>query len=234
MKRWTTKNGYEIYQVLTGRCNSYLVKFGGVVILVDTGKTAAYKKLTSNIESLKLSANTQKILVLTHSHFDHCQNAWALSNHYNYKVWVSKDEAEFAKQGYTPLPKGTYSISKLISAVGEKCFSFRLGYRPFVPDILVDDEMALSNLGLNIKIFTTPGHSVGSISVIVDDEIALVGDALFGVFPNSIFPPFADDTQIMVDSWKKLSQTNCRLFLPAHGNAISRNLLLKEYHKYSN
>ncbi|MGE0076684.1 MAG: MBL fold metallo-hydrolase [Bacteroidales bacterium] len=233
MRKWTTKNGYEIFQVLAGRSNSYLVKFGDVIVLVDAGKTSAYKRLIRNIDSLNISPNTQRILVLTHTHFDHCQNAWVLFNSHQFKIVFSQLEFEFAKQGNAPLPKGTNPITGLISKIGRNYFSSRFSYSPFTSDILVDTEMEFSTFGLNIKAVKTPGHSIGSISVIVDDEIALVGDALFGVFPNSVYPPFADDARLMVDSWGQLLQTNCRLFLPGHGNVVSRDLLLKEYTKHS-
>jgi hypothetical protein len=67
--------------------------------------------------------------------------------------------------------------------------------------------------------------------VIVNGELALVGDAMFGVFRNSIFPPFADDVPQMVKSWGKLLDTGCSLFLPSHGSANSRALVEREYTK---
>jgi glyoxylase-like metal-dependent hydrolase (beta-lactamase superfamily II) len=59
-----------------------------------------------------------------------------------------------------------------------------------------------------------------------------VGDTLMGTFPYSIFPPFAEDIRTMILSWNKLLNTQCKLFLPGHGNPIKRSLLEKEYHKY--
>ena len=37
MKSWKTKSGYEIFPVLSGRSNSYLIRADGYNILVDTG-----------------------------------------------------------------------------------------------------------------------------------------------------------------------------------------------------
>jgi glyoxylase-like metal-dependent hydrolase (beta-lactamase superfamily II) len=82
-------------------------------------------------------------------------------------------------------------------------------------------------MGFNAYILHTPGHSSGSVSIIVDDEIALVGDTMFGIFPWSVFPPFADDVKQMTESWGKLLETNCRLFLPGHGTANKRSLVQK-------
>jgi hypothetical protein len=61
------------------------------------------------------------------------------------------------------------------------------------------------------------------------NEIALVGDAMFGVFKGSVFPPFADDVNQMVASWKLLLATKCNTFLPSHGSTCSRDLLQKNY-----
>jgi Zn-dependent hydrolases, including glyoxylases len=91
--------------------------------------------------------------------------------------------------------------------------------------------MVLNVEDANIRVISTPGHSIGSISVIVDNEVAIVGDALFGIFSNSVFPPFADDVKTLIDSWGKLLKTNCTLFLPAHGRPITRELLEREYNK---
>jgi len=63
----------------------------------------------------------------------------------------------------------------------------------------------------------------------VDDEIALVGDTLFGVLPRSVWPPFADDPARMVQSWGQLLETPCRLFLPGHGREIGRERLGRNF-----
>jgi glyoxylase-like metal-dependent hydrolase (beta-lactamase superfamily II) len=108
----------------------------------------------------------------------------------------------------------------------------RLRCPPCRPDILVDDELSLADFGFNARIVYTPGHSPGSQSVIVDGEIALVGDAMFGIVPGSAFPPFASDVPLLVDSWGKLLVTGCRLFLPAHGTANSRLLVQRDFDKF--
>lgn len=78
----------------------------------------------------------------------------------------------------------------------------------------------------------TPGHTAGSMSLIVDNEIALVGDAMFGVFNWSVFPSFADDILVFEKSWGKLAKTGCKMYLPGYGTGNSRELLLKQCNKY--
>jgi len=66
---------------------------------------------------------------------------------------------------------------------------------------------------------------------LVDDEIATVGDTMFGIYNNSVFPPFADKQAELIKSWHKLLRTDCHTFLPGHGKEIERKLLQKEYDK---
>jgi len=233
MKQWQSKNGYKIFQVLTGRSNSYLITDGKVNVLVDTGKESAYDRLLKNIDSLGLTQKKISLLILTHTHYDHCQNAFRIREHDQCRILMGKKERRFAESGYTPLPDGTFLITRLISGIGKKIGRLKFGYHPFTPDLLVDNEMEWVQGSFRIKVIITDGHSDGSISVIVDDEIVIVGDEMMGVYKNSIFPPFADNTEMMIRNWGKLLNTKGNLFLPGHGKAITRELLQKEYTKYA-
>jgi len=104
-------------------------------------------------------------------------------------------------------------------------------YKPCQYDVLVDDKFELDDFGFNACIIHTPGHTIGSMSVVIDDEVAIVGDTMFGIFSGSAFPPYADDIKEMLTSWGKLLETNCSVFIPGHGSANSRSLVQKDYDK---
>ncbi len=233
IKKWKTKRGNTVYQTLNGRSNSYLISTTDYNILVDTGKSSAYKKLLSGIESLNLINKQIDFLILTHTHFDHCQNAALIEEKYQCKIILSAKDNEFIKKGYTPLPKGTNFLTEIISGFATNFLWKKCCYRPFVGNILIKDSFNSEELFSGIRIIKTEGHSQSSISIIVDNEIAIVGDAMFGVFKNSIFPPFADNPVELIKSWKILLNTTCEIFLPGHGGIILRDLLKKNYEKYS-
>jgi len=218
MKNWTTKNGYKIYQVLSLRSNAFIIEAGEFKILVDTGRKTAYKRLLKNLSVL--NCTSIDYLILTHTHYDHCQNAFELKELYKCKIIASMFESDFTLAGYTPVPKGTVAPARMISALGRMLGDKIAGYEPFKTDIIVGEHLDMKDKGLNIYIIHTPGHSPGSLSVIIENEIAIVGDTLFGVLPCSVFPPFADDIPQMKKSWKKLQDTGCTLFLPGHGRGI--------------
>lgn len=229
MKTWTTKSGYKITKLLPFRGNAYLIAAGTHNILVDTGSKSSYNNLLRSFTQLYCAKID--ILIITHAHYDHCDNSSKIKNQEGCKVIMSKYESEFAQKGYGPLPKATLFVTRPVAYLGKQLERKVALFTPFPVDILVDEYLTLNDIGLNIEIIHTPGHSQGSISVIVDREIAIVGDAMFGVFPGSIFPPFANDVPLMRKSWKKLLDTGCVLFLPGHGRKIKRELLEAKLNK---
>ena len=227
MKTWTTHSGYKITQVLAGRSNVFLLTNGEKNILVDTSPGNRWRKLDKRLQGLHI--DHIDYLILTHSHYDHAGNAARLRDCYKAQVIIHKSEAAYLLSGKNSLVNGTNMLTYYMVQALMKPFGKMVFYKPCQYDILVDSTYDLKNAGFNAYILHTPGHSDGSMSVIVDDEIALVGDCMFGVFKGSAFPPFALNTGQMVDSWGKLLHTACSLFLPSHGSADSRELVQRDY-----
>lgn len=207
----------------------YFISGNNINILIDTGKKHNCEKLLKAYNLLPLPSKCIDYLILTHTHYDHCQNVNEIKEITKCKILNSIHEIKYAKKGNTPLPRGTNFLTKILIPISSKLGGKQFEYKSFVTDLPIDNDFEIHK---DIKVITTPGHSVGSISLIVDNEVALVGDTLFGIFKNSVFPPFADDIPQLIKSWDKLIQTNCKLFLPGHGKAILLDLLLAEYEKY--
>jgi len=74
MERWLTPGGCTVYPITKGRSNTYLVFDGGDSILADTSHRGALKGLTDKLDDL-LDGKKLSWLVLTHSHYDHAENA---------------------------------------------------------------------------------------------------------------------------------------------------------------
>jgi len=230
MKNWETKNGYKIIQILRGRSNVFLLTNDKVNVLIDTSVSRLWYKLQKQLDSL--SIKTIDYLILTHAHIDHTANANRIKIKFNTSVIIHKNEVEYLLKGDNIIPKGTTFITKSIVNIFSKFISLSLlKYEPCEPDLIVDSDFDLKEMGFNAYLTHTPGHTIGSMSLIVDDEIAIVGDAMFGVFINSIFPPYAQDVNLMIKSWGKLLETKCSEFLPSHGTANSRLLVQKDYNK---
>ena len=227
MKRWVTKSGYRIFQVLSGRSNVFLLTNGKKNILIDTSPGFMFSKLKKRLSQLKVSEI--ELLILTHTHYDHAANAARIKEKYKAKILVHKDEAAYLDTGENIVPEGTNFLSRIIVKLFAQRFLLIAKFEPCEYDLTVDSVFNLDIFGFNGYILPTPGHTPGSVSVIIDEEIALVGDAMFGVFPRSVFPPFANDVMQLIKSWGILLETKCSLFIPAHGSANSRSLVQKDY-----
>lgn len=212
-REWTSISGTRIVKVLGGRSNVFLISCDQQNILIDTGPGFMSKRLLRRLEKLKIK--TIDYLILTHSHFDHAANAALIKEKFGVRIVIHQSEAEYLLSGDSPMPAGTNTFSAwLVRNFSQKLVK-TVRYKSCQADILVNDSLNLSSTGINIV--NTPGHTIGSLSIIVDQEIAIVGDTLFGIFPGSCFPPFADDASTLIKSWEKLINTGCRLFLPSHG-----------------
>jgi len=231
-KSWTTKNGHRVIRILSGRSNVFLLTNGKKNILIDTSSQCQWNKLEKNLTYLNIKHID--CLILTHSHFDHAGNAHKIREKYNASVIIHRDESHYLKTSGFVIPKGTNLFSDALVYLLANKLTPKPRYKPCQYDITVDTRFDLNDFGFNAYILHTPGHSPGSVSVIINDEIAVVGDAMFGIFKWSIFPPFAQDTIQMIHSWGILLDTNCSIFLPSHGSLNRRQLVQKNYNKKNN
>ena len=227
MRTWKTTSGYSVIKILSGRSNVFLLTNCHTNILIDTSSSRLWNKLQRQLN--KLQIKHIDYLILTHAHFDHAGNAHKIKEKYSPLVIIQINEAEFLTTGDNILPGGTTFFTRpLVNIFGRQLFPM-LRYKPCKPDLTVDSFFDLTEFGFNGYLMSTPGHTAGSMSLIIDDEIAVVGDTMFGLLWWSVFPPYAEDVNQMIQSWGKLLETNCSIFLPSHGTAKRRSIVQKDY-----
>lgn len=220
----TSKNNI-VKPLLKGRSNVYLVMTNsGKTILVDTSVKIMRCWLMRALENH--NALKADYLVFTHSHYDHINNAAYLRNLTGGSTLIHRNEADFLESGTMKIPEGTLAITRGIVKLAHK-INFRKGSEPCKADIIVDEEYQFEDCP-GIRTLHTPGHSNGSISLIIDNDIAIVGDVMVNVALFKIFPPFADNIPELEATWTKLLNTGCHTFLPSHGHPVSRELFIKK------
>lgn len=230
MNKWTTKSGYAIHKILGFRCNVFLVSHDKHHFLIDCGSKSFRNPLMRNLN--KLGINHLDGLILTHSHFDHAGNSLFIRNKFSCPVIIHSAEANYLATGCSPLPHGTNPITKfLINSLNGK-LPVWAQYEPCMPDIVISENYTLAEQGFEAYLMPTPGHSPGSTSLILDNEIAITGDAMFGIFPGSVFPPFADNVKQLIQSWELLLETGASIFLPSHGQSRQNSTLKLQLEKY--
>lgn len=224
-------NPYSIFTVQMGHSNSYLIVSGGQIILVDAGCTGKIKNLQTALERNNLTFSDIVFVVLTHTHCDHVGCLAEIKARSRAKVLVHVEGKEYLEKGLTPFPRGTMWFSKIISGILSTLMISRSKYQPVSPDIVVKDEYDLGKYIPGAKIISTSGHTASSISLVIENEVAFVGDTLFNVMPKTVFPPFANNVPELLKSWEKLIATGCKTFYPGHGKSITLEKLKESYGK---
>ena len=164
---------YEITRIKGGTDNCYLVSDGKHAILFDT---SSGKSINQIIEAC--SRYEMKALVLSHPHFDHAENAAAISERFNIPVAYHKADEEIF-DNYDAQPLRSYGI---VGCVVLK-FSLKALRNTKVnrPDnrVYVEEGDTLADYGFpDISVVELPGHTKGSIGLLIQDHAVLVGDAL--------------------------------------------------------
>ena len=99
------------------------------------------------------------------------------------------------------------------------------------PDIIVDDEFSLSAFGINGRVIHTPGHTNGSISVLLNGGEAIVGDLASNRLHISRgvgSPNFGDSIDQIRESWRCLLNAGACVIYGSHGPPFSASLLRSE------
>jgi glyoxylase-like metal-dependent hydrolase (beta-lactamase superfamily II) len=222
-----TGKGTSVIRLTPARCNIFSVTRNGRTILVDSGISFDRSRIAHALERKGL---IPEAVILTHTHFDHAGNAAWLASEYGAEVVVHEAESKMLAAGDTPIPEGTHALTRGLVSLGRKV-SPVFKYDPCLADHIFKDSFDLNRYGINGFVMHTPGHSPGGATLVIDDVIAIAGDSVIGTMPGAPFPPFADDTSVLIGSWKKIIDTGCHTILPGHGKPISRSEMLNEYNK---
>ncbi len=170
---------------------SYLI-YGDTVVLIDTGVAGCEKQIFENIRSKGRDPSEISLVILTHSHADHIGAARAIQQtsgcsiaaHPAERAWIEDIDLQNHERpvpGFTTLVGGPVHIDR---DLGDG-------------DSIVAEETGVGEM----LVFHTPGHSNGSISLLLQSQRALFsGDAI----PVAGDLPVYDDAALSVMSVKRL------------------------------
>jgi len=123
------------------------------------------------------------------------------------------------------MPRGTVPLGKAAAAQGKYFINTSLLRYPAVkPDLIISQRTPLNEFGIDGYVEPTPGHSSGSISLLLKTGEAFVGDLAVN-FAGLIFPPFAESRKMLLESWQKIISCGVKTVCPAHGAPFSIELL---------
>ncbi|MBD5437433.1 MAG: MBL fold metallo-hydrolase [Treponema sp.] len=200
----------NIRRIKCGNGNCYILEENGNAILVDTARTKYREKILSACRNTNI-----RLIVLTHEHMDHCQNAAFISEKLNVPIAICRADEELIKDNMLqPLH------AKTLAGKAVLFFSVKSFYcdeiPPFAPEVYLQDGDSLEEFGINAKIVGLPGHTKGSIGIDLGKDGIIVGDALMNMFYPTVSMLYHDYGQ-MLESAKKISGMGERIVYFGHG-----------------
>ena len=167
---------------------SYLIH-GENVCLIDSGVVSSEGVIFDYMEKIGLKPEDISLMILTHSHPDHIGSAKSIKAKSGCKIaahsgeipWIEDVELQ-AKERPVPnfhlLVEGSVNVDKIL------------------------EDGTVLDLGENISlnVIHTPGHSKGSISILIEEGVLITGD----VIPLKGDLPIYEDIETSINSIKKL------------------------------
>ncbi|MFZ2147735.1 MAG: MBL fold metallo-hydrolase, partial [Sedimentisphaerales bacterium] len=226
---------HTVYSVKLGWTRCYLLKCTGGYMLIDVYYPGYYAKFEKKLAKIGIAVSEIKYLLLTHHHDDHAGFAAELVRNTGCRVIAHRNALSALREGKS---EGSMkAVNRRIRVVFSFYMLFHKEFK-FPPvrlaerDILIegDNDSFLKEIGIDGVILHTPGHTRDSVSVLLSDGSAFVGDAAMNFLRWTGVghrPIYIEDINTVYESWRKLREKGARIFYPAHGRPFSATKLEK-------
>lgn len=192
--------GVLMLQSKTHACHSYLFRGRESTILIDSGLPSTGPALEATLAGLGVRIEDIDLLVLTHEHIDHVGGM-----------------TTFSKRPQTVAHQ--YAGSKLETGdeFGMMCSAFSERLEPTqLSGLLSPGDLLKTGLHA-LRVYHTPGHSSGSITLhdessglVVSGDLVLANGSLGGIFVSG-------SPSDSISSLKSIAALEPKLALPGHG-----------------
>ena len=174
--------------------NGYLLETGPAALAVDAPEGMA--------EWLGQQGNKVSHLLLTHQHFDHCQDAAAIQ-----------------RMGARVLAFAPFSRELTLEFLMGFVSGTRFEVEAFTVDEVLEGKEALETAGVTWNLAHVPGHSLDSVTFYCEvEKILMGGDVLFaGSIGRTDFPGGSLPTLLQGIQKHVLSLPHDTRVLPGHG-----------------
>jgi glyoxylase-like metal-dependent hydrolase (beta-lactamase superfamily II) len=198
---------------ISGRgANVYLIKGEAGWVLVDAGMKGNAERLQKAFSDLGVDPRTIGLIVITHAHPDHYGELASLKRLTGAKVLAHRYEASFIESGRNSPIVAQTAKGWLINAISPK---WKMESTPV--ETVLDDELDLAEFGVGGKVVCTPGHTAGSLSIVLEDGSVLVGDQFRGKAGRLTLGMFYEDRRTLITSLKRIAGFDPKVLYMSHG-----------------
>lgn len=196
-----------------GMVSCYLVVDKGSAVLVDTGP-----RFMRALVERRMKRYDVKLIVITHGHADHAANAAYFAQKHGIPVAIHEADRALLKAPQAQPMHADTLLGRMIAGM-----SGMMGVpddlKALEPSVSLSDGMSLVDYGVNATIIALPGHTEGSIGVLVDGDKLIVGDAVMNLAGTHISRLFVDKQQ-MLGSMEAIRALGVRTVYVGHGRTL--------------
>jgi hydroxyacylglutathione hydrolase len=213
----------SIHTITLGVDNCYIIQGEGIIV-IDGGMPEQARHFEKALKKLSVKTRDIRLILLTHGHWDHIGSAKEIKEITGAPIALHQREKEWLEKSLKPLPPGVTTWGRIFYKI--MAMFMPLVHIPAtdVDMVLGDEELSLIKYGIPGTIIYTPGHSMGSVSVLLETGDAFVGDLAMNGFPLRFspgLPILAEDMRKVRESWKLLLNRGAKTIYPAHGKPFS-------------
>lgn len=209
----------SIYTLKFGINRCYIIK-GKHAIMVDGGPPKQLNNFLKQLSAFEIKPEEIKLIILTHGDFDHTGSAKDIKEVTGAKVAIHENDRKLLEEGIFNWPAGVTAWGRFIHFTMMPLVR-KIQINKLRPDVLLsNDDFPLDEYGIGGSVIHTPGHTQGSVSVLLSNGDAFVGCMAHNGFPFRKLPGppiFATDLDKLKESWCVLREKGAKIIHPAHG-----------------
>ena len=218
-----------IHRIKLKISNCYLIEGEGK-ILVDTGSPGEGRTIVRALKNHGVELSDLSLILHTHGHSDHCGSTRELIQMHKIPTAIHADDSHMTENGKNDFLKTTRMVSRFIKPFVNKPFP------PFKSDVFVGEQDDLNKFGIDGKIYSTKGHTNGSISIEFENGEAIIGDVMMGGFMGGTFFPYLPDYHYFANNMEEINQSIRRIlgfkadkFYVGHGGPLDRERIERRF-----
>jgi glyoxylase-like metal-dependent hydrolase (beta-lactamase superfamily II) len=191
-------------------CNTYVIK-GEKTVLIDPGHSRHMERLSRQMEEDGIDPEKVDVVLVTHSHPDHFEGLDLFLDK-PVKIGMNREEERYLMES-----------GRLL---------FEMMRQP-LPKIRIDFYLKEGELHLGeetLRVYQTPGHSPGSLSIYWPQrKVLFTGDLIFyGGVGRTDF--LEGNSKLLMESIERLADLDTEILLPGHGDVVmGREMVLQNY-----
>ena len=164
----------QIHSKRLGINRCYVVKADGCT-MIDTGPPMSERAIENWIRAIPINPQEIELIVLTHGHADHVGAASGVRSITGARIALHKYDKDMFENGIVVWPSAVTTwghVARVLLKPLMPLFRFQKGR---VDIVICNEGLSLAEYGIPGKVIHTPGHTPGSVSVVLETGDAFVG-----------------------------------------------------------